>query len=58
MGEENATVSFITSGDADSVYYGMNAVHAKFTDDAEGKDRLEFKLGAEADMSFFDSSSR
>ncbi|MGW8316209.1 MAG: hypothetical protein ACWGNV_11450, partial [Bacteroidales bacterium] len=53
--DKNATVTFITSGDADSVYFGMNAIHAILTDDAEGKDRLEFKVEQDADLSFFNS---
>ncbi len=53
--DKGATVSIITSGHADSVYFGMEAVHAVFTDDAEGKDRLEFKLKTPADMHMWNS---
>ena len=53
--DRNATMDTIMSADPDSVYFGAEALHVVFTDDAEGKDRLEFKLGAEADMSFFNA---
>ncbi|MGW8316644.1 MAG: T9SS type A sorting domain-containing protein, partial [Bacteroidales bacterium] len=56
IGPDNqATVRMITSGDADSVYFGDNAVYVNLTDDAEGKDRLEFKVAEDADLSFFNN---
>jgi hypothetical protein len=51
--DKMATVSMITSGDADSVYFGQNAIYVNLTDDAEGKDRLEFKVAEDADLSMF-----
>ncbi len=53
--DKNAMVSFVSTGHEDSVYFGMNAVHATFTDNEEGKDRLEFKVGTDADFSLFNS---
>jgi hypothetical protein len=57
VADNMATVRMITSGDADSVYFGQNAVYANLTDDAEGKDRLEYKVAQEADMSFFNNGT-
>jgi hypothetical protein len=53
--DKTATVTMITSGDADSVYFGMNAVHVVLTDNPEGKDRLLYKVDQDADMTFFNN---
>jgi len=52
-----ATIIEITSGDTDSVYFGQNAIHVVLTDDAEGKDKVEFKVAEDADLSIFNAGT-
>jgi len=54
-GDKDATVSMVTTGDADSVYFGDHAIYVNLTDNEDGKDRLEIKVEQDANMAFLNN---